>query len=88
MLVFTKQSHLILLDKPDLFNIENIVKVFELAKINFRKKEDAKKPFLFELIDNNKKSFLKFKVNYLLDGINQENFESISNSLEHEIANK
>ena len=88
MLVFTKQSHLILLDKPDLFNIENIVKVFELAKINFRKKEDAKKPFLFELIDNNKKSFLKFKVNYLLDGINQENFESISNSLEHEIVNK
>ena len=38
MIIFTKQNHIILFDKPGLFIIENIVKVFELHKVKFRKK--------------------------------------------------
>ena len=88
VMVFTKQHHLILFDKPNSFLIENLVKIFEIDKITYRRKEDNKKPFLFEILANTKGKVMNFKGSFLFDGLNNENFTEISNSVPKEVINK
>ena len=88
VMIFTKQHHLILFDKPNSFLIENLVKIFEIDKITYRKKEDNKKPFLFEILANTKGKVMNFKGTFLFDGLNNENFTEISNSVPKELINK
>ena len=83
MAVLTKQQHLIIYDKPNIFSLDNIAKIFEIDKISFRKKEDSKKPFLFEIIANVKGKVMNFKGNFLFDGLNNENIEEIYNFIPH-----
>ena len=77
ILVFTKQQHCIIFDKPG--TIDDLVKVFELDKTSFRKKADNKKKFLFELIANRKGKIMDFKGSFLFDGLCQENIDEIPN---------
>ena len=88
VMIFTKQHHLILFDKPNSFLIENLVKIFEIDKITYRKKEDNRKPFLFEILANTKGKVMNFKGTFLFDGLNNENFTEISNSVPKELINK
>ena len=75
--MFTKQHHLLVLDKPG--TSDDLVYVFELDKISFRKKEDKTIKFLFELIANKKGKIMDFKGSYVFDAINKENIEEIMN---------
>ena len=79
VMIFTKQHHLILFDKPNTFLLENLVKIFEIDKITYKKKEDNKKPFLFEILANTKGKVMNFKGSFLFDGLNNENYTVISN---------
>ena len=90
-MVFTKQDHVIIFDKTDSFILENLVKIYEIDKISYRKKEDNKnkKPFLFEIIAKTKGKLMNFKGNFLYDGLNDENIKEISNFIPtEEIHNK
>ena len=75
--MFTKQNHLLVLDKPG--TSDDLVSVFELDKTSFRKKDDKTNKFLFELIANKKGKIMGFKGTYLFDAINKENIEEIMN---------
>ena len=75
--LFTKQHHLLVLDKPG--TTDDLVSVFELDKTSFRKKEDKTNKFLFELIANKKGKIMDFKGAYLFDAMNKENIEEIMN---------
>lgn len=75
--IFTKQNHLLLFDKPGY--LTDLVKVFELNKISFRKKTDKKNKFLFELTANHKGKIMDFKGTFLFDALNQENIDEIPN---------
>ena len=74
-MVFTKQKHLLLYDAPQ--KVENFVKIFELDKISFRKKNDSKRPCMFELIVNRKGKIMDFKGTYLFDGLNEQKIDEI-----------
>ena len=75
--MFTKQSHLLVLDKPGY--IDNLVKIFELGKTSFRKRTDKKNKFLFELIANQKGKIMDFKGTFLFDALSQESLDEILN---------
>ena len=77
ILIFTKQKHLLLFDKPGYY--ENLVKIFELDKISLRKDTKSQNKFLFELIVERKGKIMDFKGTFLFDAINQENIELIFN---------
>ena len=77
-MVFTQQKHLIIFENVDSFKIEDIVKIFEIDKITFRKKEDKKKGFLFDIIVNTKGKIMNFKGNFLFDALSEENIKDIS----------
>jgi hypothetical protein len=78
IMIFTKQHHLILFEKPNSFEIKNLIKIFEIDKITYKKKEDSKRPYLFEIIANTKGKVMNFKGNFLFDGLNNENLTEIS----------
>ena len=73
--MFTKQSHLLVLDKPGY--IDDLVKIFELGKTSFRKRTDKKNKFLFELIANQKGKIMDFKGTFLFDALSQESLDEI-----------
>ena len=75
--MFTKQSHLLVLDKPGY--IDDLVKIFELGKTSFRKRTDKKNKFLFELIANQKGKIMDFKGTFLFDALSQESLNEILN---------
>ena len=75
--MFTKQSHLLVLDKPGY--IDDLVKIFELGKTSFRKRTDKKNKFLFELIANQKGKIMDFKGTFLFDALSQESLDEILN---------
>ena len=75
--MFTKQSHLLVLDKPGY--IDDLVKIFELGKTSFRKRTDKKNKFLFELIPNQKGKIMDFKGTFLFDALSQESLDEILN---------
>ena len=75
--MFTKQSHLLVLDKPGY--IDDLVKIFELGKTSFRKRTDKKNKFLFELIANQKGKIMDFKGTFLFDALSQESLDEIFN---------
>ena len=77
ILIFTKQQHLLLFDKPGY--LDDLVKIFELDKTSFRKRTDKKNQFLFELIVSRKGLVMDFKDTYLCDALNQENIDEIPN---------
>ena len=77
-MVITRQKHLIIFDNVDSFKIEDIVKIFEMDKITFRRKEDKKKGFLFEIIANTKGKIMSFKGDYVFDALSEENVKDIS----------
>ena len=74
VMIFTKQYHLLIFDEPE---NENLSKIFELDKTSFRKKNDNKRRFLFELIVNRKGKLMNFTGNFLFDGLNNENINEI-----------
>ena len=75
ILVFTRQHHLLLYDTAE--KIENFAKIFEVDKINFRRKLDNKRPFMFELIATRKGKIMDFKGNYLFDALSEKNLNEI-----------
>ena len=75
IMIFTKQYHLLIYDEPE--ESENLAKIFELDKTSFRKKNDNKRRFLFELIVNRKGKIMNFTGNFLFDGLNNENINEI-----------
>ena len=75
IMIFTKQYHLLIYDEPE--NSESLAKIFELDKTSFRKKNDNKRRFLFELIANRKGKLMNFTGNFLFDGLNNENINEI-----------
>ena len=75
IMIFTKQYHLLIFDEPE--NSENLAKIFELDKTSFKKRNDNKRKFLFELIANRKGKLMNFTGNFLFDGLNNENINEI-----------
>ena len=75
ILVFTRQHHLLLYDTAE--KIENFAKIFEVDKINFRRKLDNKRPFMFELNAIRKGKVMDFKGNYLFDALSEKNLNEI-----------
>ena len=73
--IFTKQQHLLIYDAP--LSSENFVKIFELDKTSYRKKNDNKRRYLFEIIANRKGKIMDFKGNFLFDGLNEQNINDI-----------
>jgi len=78
VLVFTKQQHMIVFDKPDSFVAGNVVEVFELDKSTYKKKADNKKPFLFEINANVKGKVMTFKGSYTFDALNSQNVADVA----------
>ena len=77
-IVFTKQNHIICFDKYDTFKEEDVYKIFETDKISFKRKEDKKKGFLFDIICNIKGKIMNFKGEYNFDALTQENIDAVS----------
>jgi len=77
-MVFTRQHHLILFDKVNSYKIEDIVKIFEMDKITYRRREDKKKGLLFEVVANIKGKVMNFKGEFLFDALTMENINEIS----------
>ena len=77
-IVFTRQSHLILFDKVDSFKNEDVVKIFEMDKISFKRKEDKKKGLLFDIIANVKGKVMNFKGEHTFDALTMDNLNEIS----------
>ena len=77
-IVFTRQSHLILFDKVDSFKNEDVVKIFEMDKISFKRKEDKKKGLLFDIIANVKGKVMNFKGEHNFDALTMDNLNEIS----------
>ena len=75
ILVFTRQHHLLLYDTAE--KTENFAKIFEVDKINFRRKLDNKRPFMFELNATRKGKIMDFKGNYLFDALSEKNLNEI-----------
>ena len=75
VMVFTKQHHVILFDKPNAYFVANLMKIFELDKISYRKTQDSKKPFLFEIIANTKGKIMNYKGSFLFDALSNENLD-------------
>ena len=89
VMVFTKQHHVILFDKPNAYFVANLMKIFELDKISYRKTQDSKKPFLFEIIANTKGKIMNYKGSFLFDALSNENLDEISKIIPKEnIENK
>ena len=89
VMVFTKQHHVILFDKPNAYSVANLMKIFELDKICYRKTQDSKKPFLFEIIANTKGKIMNYKGSFLFDALSNENIDEISKIIPKEnIENK
>ena len=89
VMVFTKQHHVILFDKPNAYLVANLMKIFELDKISYRKTQDSKKPFLFEIIANTKGKIMNYKGSFLFDALSNENLDEISKIIPKEnIENK
>ena len=78
VIIFTKQKHMIIFDKPNSFLIDNTMKIFDVDKIAFKKIEDNKNPFLFEINTNTKGQIMIFKESFLFDGLNEENVKDVS----------
>jgi len=75
IMIFTKQYHILIYDEAD--SNENVVKIFEVDKTSFRKKNDNKRKFLFELIANRKGKVMNFTGGFLFDGLKNENINEI-----------
>ena len=75
--MFTKQHHLLVFDKPG--TIGDLVNIFELDKISFRRKTEKKNKFLFELIAIRKGKIMDFKGTFSYDALDKEKLEEIMN---------
>ena len=85
LMVFTKQHHLILYDTINNFKSDNVVKIFETDKITFRRKDDKKKGFLFEVIAVIKGKVMNFKGETLLDALTIENINKIAEIINDQV---
>ena len=85
LMVFTKQHHLILYDSINNFKSDNVVKIFETDKITFRRKDDKKKGFLFEVIAVIKGKVMNFKGETLLDALTIENINKIAEIINDQV---
>ena len=84
-MVFTKQHHFILYDSINNFKSDNVVKIFETDKITFRRKDDKKKGFLFEVIAVIKGKVMNFKGETLLDALTIENINKIAEIINDQV---
>ena len=75
IMILTKQKHLMVFDKS--ISPENLVKIFELGKISFRKANDPKNKCLFELIANMKGKQMNFTGTFSFDAMNLDNLNNI-----------
>ena len=78
VMVFTKQQHAIVYDKPFNNDYENSICIFELDKITFKQKVDYKNPFLFEINAHRKGTIVNYKETFVFDALNNENLYDIS----------
>ena len=83
-MIFTKQHHLILYDQVDSYKIDDIVRIFETDKINFRRKDDKKKGFLFEVIAVVKGKIMNFKGDFLFDALGEPNLNAIKELIDNQ----
>ena len=74
LMMFTKQNHMIIFDKP--VN-KFFVNIFEINKISFMRKEDKKKPFLFSIVVNKKGKIMNSSGTYIYDALDLEKLKKI-----------
>jgi hypothetical protein len=74
LIMFTKQNHMIIFDKP--VN-KFFVNIFEINKITYSKKEDKKKPFLFSIYVNQKGKIMNSNGTYIYDALDLEKLKKI-----------
>ena len=74
LIMFTKQNHMIIFDKP--VN-KFFVNIFEINKITYSKKEDKKKPFLFSIYVNQKSKIMNSSGTYIYDALDLERLKKI-----------
>ena len=75
VMILTKQKHLMIFDKS--IAPENLVKIFEMGKISFRKSNDPKIPCLFDLIVIMKGKQMNFTGAFSYDAMNLDNLNNI-----------
>ena len=73
VMVYTKQNHIIICDKPNNYSLENIIQVFQIDKIDFRLNSNFKQPFIFEIISNSSGIFMNYQGTYTFDALNNKN---------------
>ena len=74
LIMFTKQNHMIIFDKP--VN-KFFVNIFEINKITYSKKEDKKKPYLFSIYVNQKGKIMNSSGTYIYDALDLERLKKI-----------
>jgi len=74
LIMFTKQNHMIIFDKP--VN-KFFVNLFEISKVTYIKKEDKKKPFLFSIYVNKKGKIMNSNGTYIYDALDLERIKKI-----------
>ena len=83
-IVFTKQHHLLLFDKVDSYKQEDIVKIFETDKITFKKRNDKKRPYAFEVVAVMKGKIMNFKGETILDALGEPNLNAIKELIDNQ----
>lgn len=83
-IVFTKQHHLLLLDKVESYKNEDIVKIFETDKITFKKRVDKKRPYAFEVVAVMKGKIMNFKGETILDALGDPNLNAIKELIDNQ----
>ena len=74
LIMFTKQNHMIIFDKP--VN-KFFVNLFEISKVTYIKKEDKKKTFLFSIYVNKKGKIMNSNGTYIYDALDLERIKKI-----------
>ena len=84
----TLQKHLIICDNKDILSFENIIKIFEMDKINFKLNSSFERPYMFEISPNYNNVIFKGYNTYFFDALNNKNFYELCQILKDYIINK
>ena len=85
---FTIQKHLIIFDKEDTYSIENVIKIFQMNKINFKLNSNFERPFIFEISPNYDVIIFKRYHTYSFDALNNRNLFELCVIFKEYINNK
>ena len=85
---FTIQKHLIIFDKEDTYSLENVIKIFQMNKINFKLNSNFERPFIFEISPNYDVIIFKRYHTYSFDALNNRNLFELCVIFKEYINNK